>query len=268
MEIDEEYLKYFNKAKIDLNEDIPYPPNVLSIGYHTAGGIFEYPTTFGTEGNFSAITGAGKSRKSFLKSLLVASYIGGDANKFAPDIKSHRDKDKDILDFDTEQSKFHCQRTFKRVEQIVGKRYKKYYPFALRQFSHYERLDFIEKTILLPPVGTIGLVMIDGIADLVSDVNDLKECNAVVQKLMEWTDKSKCHLIVVIHTNHDSQKATGHLGSAVIKKAETVCFLTKEETITKVSFTATRGYHIDDFWFGVDNDGLPVVKENTNVYPY
>ena len=77
-DLPDDFMKMFSDAKIDLNEDIPYPPNVISIGEHTYGQS-TYPTTFGTEGNFSAITGAGKSRKSFFKSLLVASYIGGDA---------------------------------------------------------------------------------------------------------------------------------------------------------------------------------------------
>ena len=70
----DDFMKMFSDAKIDLNEDIPYPPNVLSIGEHTYGQS-TYPTTFGTEGNFSAITGAGKSRKSFFKSLLVGNTI-------------------------------------------------------------------------------------------------------------------------------------------------------------------------------------------------
>jgi len=259
------FMKMFEAAKIDLTQDIPYPPNVLSIGEH-AYGQTTYPTTFGTEGNFSCISGAAKSRKSFFKALLVASYIAGDTYKFAPNIKSHRTTDKVILDFDTEQSTFHALRSFKKVQAMVGASYKNYYPFSLRQFSKAERLDFIDKCISYEK--NLGLVIIDGIVDLCLDFNDQKSCDLVVGKLLEWTDKTQCHIIVIIHTNQDTSKARGHLGTFIQQKAETVTFLTKEETLTKVHVKETRGYPIDDFWFAIDNDGLPYVKENNNKLMY
>ena len=241
---------------VNLKEKISAPPIVLSMGEYQQGSQI-YDNSFGTEGNFSAITGAGKSRKSYFKSLLVASYIGGQSSRYADQIKPHRTEDKLIYDFDTEQSKWHSQMVFGRVGKIVGRPYKNYLPFSLRQLPHHERVEFIDWLIYKEQVGSIGLIVIDGIADLVSDVNNLQECNAIVQKLMEWTDYSKAHLIGVIHTNFDSGKPTGHLGSAVIKKAETVCFLKKEGEQTTVEFKQTRGFPIDSFGFRIDRDGLP-----------
>ena len=258
--IEDKMLNIFQDAYIDLKEKISAPPITLSIGQYTLGSQ-SFDNSFGTGGNFSAITGAGKSRKSFLKSLFVAAYIGGETSNYTDVIKTHRTEDKIILDFDTEQSKWHSQMVFSRVEKMTGKHYKKYYPFSLRQLSHHDRVDFIDWCIRKEQPEDIGLIIIDGIADLVSDVNDLKECNAVVQKLMEWTDYSKAHLIGVIHTNYDTGKPTGHLGSTVIKKAETVCFLKKQEKETVVEFKQTRGFPIDSFGFVIDNNGLPNTHE-------
>jgi len=56
-------------------------------------------------------------------------------------------------------------------------------------------------------------VIIDGIADLVSDVNNLEESNLVVQKIMKWSAELDCHIVTVIHSNFGSDKPTGHLGS-------------------------------------------------------
>jgi hypothetical protein len=53
---------------------------------------------------------------------------------------------------------------------------------------------------------------------LVSDVNNLEESNACVQKLMEWSAIYNCHIITVIHSNYGSSKPTGHLGSFLEKK--------------------------------------------------
>ena len=113
---------------INVNKKLEHPPITISIGTHSMGGKV-YPTAFGTDGNFSCIIGATKSMKTFLKSLVVASYIGGDTNKYAEDFKSHRDSDKYVLDFDTEQGAFHSQLTFKRVPMMVGSDYKNYCNF-------------------------------------------------------------------------------------------------------------------------------------------
>jgi hypothetical protein len=79
----------------------------------------------------------------------------------------------------------------------------------------------------------------------------------MVQKLMSWSTLSKAHIIVVIHTNFGTNKATGHLGSAIEKKAETVCQLEREDDATKVSFPFCRGFKIDEFSFKLDENGLP-----------
>ena len=42
----------------------------------------------------------------------------------------------------------------------------------------------------------IGLIIIDGVADLCSDVNSMEESNYVVQKLMEWTSDLNCHIYI------------------------------------------------------------------------
>ena len=59
---------------VDVNKKLSFPPVAISIGEHTIRGN-TYPTPFGTYGNFSAIVGPSKSKKTFLKSLLIESLI-------------------------------------------------------------------------------------------------------------------------------------------------------------------------------------------------
>jgi len=109
------------------------------------------------------------------------------------------------------------------------------------------------------------LVVIDGIADLVSDVNDLEQSNNVVQKIMEWSQKFSCHIITVIHSNFGSDKPTGHLGSLLEKKTETQIQL-ETNTVNKdwitVKCKRSRGYAFDTFSFKVNNVGLPEIIGN------
>ena len=258
-----DFKQMYSEAFVDVKVKLPPPPLAISIGGHEFRNEY-VPSRFGTYGNFSCIVGASKSRKSFLKSLITASYIGGQAIEYAPDIKGYRDDNKIILDFDTEQGKYDSQNTFKRSCEMVGAYTDLYKPFSLRKFDFNERLDFIEYCILDLHRDKVGLVLIDGFADLVSDTNDLTQANELVQKLMMWTDVSQCHIIGVIHQVGDVQKATGHLGSAIQKKSETVCFLKYiDKTITQVHFKYNRGYPIDDFEFYIGRDGLPRTQELT-----
>lgn len=249
---------------VDINVKVEKPPLALSIGEITMGQK-TYECEFGTYGNFSCIHGASKSKKTFLKSLIVATYIGGRANQFAPNIKSHREGNKYILDFDTEQSKWHAQRVFKRAMLIVGKNYEYYAPFYLRRYDWNTRLEYIEWIMNQPPYkGNIGLVNIDGYADLVKDINDLDSCNNLVQKIMTLSDVHNCHITGILHSNYGTEKPTGHLGSTILKKAETVCRLEidkEQKNITNVTFDYTRGFPIQEFSFQVNNSGLPEVVE-------
>jgi len=245
------FLDIYKDSFVNVLEDIEKPPIALSVGENEIA----------TYGNFSCIVGAPKSRKSFFKSLIIASYIGGNSINHAKDFITKRNEDKYILDFDTEQSKYHSQRVFKRVSYITKGNYEMYKPFSLRKYDFKERLQFIEWCLLESEMrGNIGFCSIDGLADLVLDVNDLAQCNSLVQKLLYWTDISKSHLLGVLHSNYGSKKATGHLGSAVMKKAETVCKLEFSLDHTKIEFSYTRGMPIDDMEMRVSSNGLPYVE--------
>lgn len=253
----------FESAFIDVTKKIEYPPTALSIGTHKISNI-EYPTNFGTYGNFSCMVGASKSRKTFFKSLITGCYIGGESFKYASAIKSHRDRECFVIDIDTEQSPFHAQRVFKRTMNIVGvDNYEYYKPFALRPYDPKQRVEFLEWLIYESEFkNNIGWFCIDGLADLVNDFNDLKESNKVVQKVMKWTDEKRFHLTTILHSNFGSSKAVGHIGSSVLKKAETVCAITTEEDITNVHFSHTRGFPIDDIQFKINDDGIPCLLQD------
>jgi hypothetical protein len=260
----DKYRALIHKHKLDLTKSTSYPDTLLSIGEQQMGEN-TYPCSFGTAGNFSCIVGGSKSRKTFFKSLLCASYIGGQSSNYSHLIKGHREKESFILDFDTEQGLWHSKNVALRVGKMVGNDYQNYLPFALREMAIKERVEFIEYLLLEHIVykKSTSLVFIDGLADLVYDVNDLKECNLLVQDLMRWTSQSNCHLVGVLHSNYGSSKPTGHLGSSIMKKAETVCVLNvneKDKNITDVKFTFTRGFGIDDFVLMIDENGLPFTK--------
>lgn len=251
------------ECAIDTNDVMEYPPTALSLGEKTIqakGGDITMPIPIGTYGNFSFVQAPPKSKKTFFVSLLASVYLSG-GNNFGGKLKGHRDG-RCLMHFDTEQGHWHAQRVFKRVQDMSNtKEVGCYHTYALRTIGYKERLQFIEHC-LEQNKGKNGLVIIDGVADLVSDVNNLEESNLCVQKIMQLSAKYDCHIITVIHSNYGSDKPTGHLGSFLEKKTENQIQLeintVNKEWIT-VSCKRSRGYAFETFSFSINEFGLPFV---------
>ena len=250
-------------CKVDPKESIDYPPVALSLGetlLKTKNKDYLLPIPIGTYGNFSFIQAPPKTKKTFLVSLLASVYLGA-KNHFGGGLRGHREN-KDLIHIDTEQGKWHCQKVFKKVLDMNSVDYSKnYHTFGLRSIGYKQRIQFIEYC-LEHKVENAGLLILDGIADLVSDVNNLEESNACVQKLMEWSAKYNIHIMCVIHSNFGSDKPTGHLGSFLEKKAETQIQL-QANTVNKdwitVKCKRSRGYSFETFSFKVNEIGLPEI---------
>ena len=251
---------------IDASTDLEYPPLALSFGtqtIQTKKGLKTYDVPIGTYGNFSFVQAPPKSKKTFFISLLSAVYLKGSLDGAGGNLKGHRDG-KCLVHFDTEQGKFHAQKVFKRVLDMTGLDKECYHTYGLRALSYKERIDFIEYYLYDKMEGkNIGMVVIDGMADLVSDVNNIEESNLATQKIMEWSAKLNCHIVTVIHSNFGSDKPTGHLGSFLEKKAETQIQLelnTVNKDLVTVSCKRSRGFSFDNFSFKVNQLGYPVVE--------
>lgn len=82
--------------------------------------------------------------------------------------------------------------------------------------------------------GGIHSILIDGVADLVNDVNDPGECNPLVAELHGLAIKYDTPILGVIHFNPGTAKSRGHLGSQLERKAETNLMLEKEGETTVI----------------------------------
>jgi hypothetical protein len=259
---------YEEECYINPLEKVEYPLPAISFGtkaFETKDGLIEYPIPVGTYGNFSFVQAPPKSKKTFFISLLSAVYLNDEINGISGDLKGNR-QGKHLIHFDTEQGNFHASLVFKRPMEMSGNKIENYHTYALRQLSAQDRIDFIEYCLYDKLEGKeVGVVIIDGIADLCSDVNNIEESNLVVQKLMKWTKELHCHIITVIHSNFGTDKPTGHLGSALEKKAETQIQLelnTVNKELVTVSCKRSRNTSFETFSFKVNKAGLPQVEGN------
>jgi len=55
---------------------------------------------------------------------------------------------------------------------------------------------------------------------------------------------------------------SGHLGSAILKKAETVAFVEKDDEVIRVTPEYTRNYPFQEFAFNLNEQYLPMQSDN------
>lgn len=241
--------------ELDLDKEIRAPDAVLSVG----------GSCIASRGNISTVVGEAKSKKTFLTSGLVGSLLHwrkDEARPF-PMMSSAPLFTGRIIWFDTEQSEFHARRVADRIARMSGFRPTEQFPhdprityFTLRELDPKDRLAMLLESLehFAPQ-----LVVIDGVADLQRNTNDLEESDRLVNLLMSLSTLHDCHILSILHTNPGSDKARGHLGSSLQRKSETVIYVHKvgEKSLVEPQFC--RNEPFERFAFCIDEEGIPVV---------
>jgi hypothetical protein len=247
------------RSYIDIEIPVVKPPIIMRI--KTKHGLESIYTRVLTLGNFSAIYGKSKAKKTFLATMFMAcAGRGGELDyTFQADLPSSRPG---IVLFDTEQSSYDAYITAKRISDMIGKNKSVFGSFDLREFSPIERCNIIDRFIEKRSQG-VSLIFIDGIADLAMAINDEIEASRIVSLLMKWTKVYNLHICVIIHQNKNDNFATGHLGSSIMKKAECLMSVTKDpidNLKSEISCDYIRGtMEFDKFTIVIDENGIPKV---------
>ncbi len=213
-------------------------------------------------GNISAVCGEAKSRKTFLTSGLVASAMAIPYNKLNNFQIVDKNHNLDVLWVDTEQGEMHVRKVVDRISEMTGAKLgglisePRLTTLALRELAPHERKQRMYDAMRLMHY---DLVVIDGIADLQRNTNDLEESDALVTELMALSTLAETHILCVLHTNPGSDKARGHLGSSLQRKAETVLFVHRVGETSVVEPQFCRNEPFERFAFCINDAGIPEV---------
>lgn len=255
---DEELESYLSKGEIKATDKVTIPPKILFVG----------DCTIATFGNFSASTGKAKSKKTFNISAMVAAAV---TNTTVLNYRACLPEGKrKILYFDTEQSKYHCHNVLERIYKLSGLSVKKDDPrllfWGLREYTPKLRIALIDYA--LRKHQEVGLVIIDGLRDLMYDINNGKEATDVMTVLMAWTSVYDLHIHTVLHLNKNDNNPRGHIGTELENKAETVLIISKNlqnNSITEVRPMHMRDKEFSTFAFHIDDNKLPVLDNGISV---
>lgn len=256
MELDEaeERLKPYI---VDMTKELPEVKPIISIDGSCVCSV----------GNISAICGEAKSRKTFLASALVASAMAYDVTWLNNFKSVDKNSDLVVLWVDTEQGERHVRKVIQRMSQMTGAAHggvpePRLITLALRELAPKERKQRLYDALFTMHY---DLVVIDGIADLQRNTNDLEESDALVTELMAISTIAQTHILCVLHTNPGSDKARGHLGSSLQRKSESVLFVHRVGDVSVVEPQFCRNEPFERFAFTIDDDGIPMLCDVPGV---
>lgn len=239
-----------------------------------------------------AITGKAKSGKTFVTSMLMACCQSRDVLAF----QRIGDEPFRVLWYDTEQSdestqdilrnrvmklaadKHGLAQTSEEVRESPCQSDAIFDVFNVRGVAWKERRDLLcEAVMRCRP----DLVIVDGIRDLVNDINDGVLAQEVMEELMHLSTEHDCCIVCVLHQNKSGEdhNLRGWIGTELMNKAFEVysCEKLLPQRIFSLEQTLTRKYDIErTMYFEVGDDGLPVScgvptdggsKDKTDGYP-
>ena len=241
-----------------------------------------------------AITGKAKSGKTFVTSMLMA--VGREGSIYQLPLNRMGEEPLHILWYDTEQSDESTQDILKNrimrmhthpqplpvgrggvtssAEDLFDETASKsiYSPpsqggagggsldvFNVRAVEWKQR-----RALLIEAVkrSKPDMVIVDGIRDLVNDINDGVLAQEVMEELLHLATQEECCIVCVLHQNKsgEDRNLRGWIGTELMNKAFEVyaCEKLMPERIFKMEQTLTRKYDIEHtMYFEVGEDGLP-----------
>ena len=230
---------------LDVTQDIVEPTWLLK--YQGVG--------FSPLGDIQVVRGMEGNGKSMLLTILMAAVLSGSCGGLTCDLKDTR-----VLYVDTEQNMASTLFVQRRVHHLCGWRGKeanaRFRVMMLREVETLQdRNAYLWQAIEdFKPTA----VFIDGVADLVSDINKFDECMVMVHKLMAEASRRFISIWSVLHVNYGSQKMRGHLGTEIAHKVSDVLSCQKDKSQDPPVFTVeqvkARNKDIQNFSFIVSDD--------------
>lgn len=234
--------KMLKDRRYDASNPPPKAPPIYSLG-----GV-----CIATSGNLTAITGQAKSGKSSLLAAMIAAAHDPQGDTLG--MTSNNDRGGALIHFDTEQAP---EDHFSLVGQALRRAVR---PSVLPWFRSYCLTDQTPPELLaalkfeaaaaLEACGFIHSIIVDGIADLVWDVNDPEESNSLILEVRALSIKYACPVVCVLHENPTTEaggrnKTRGHLGSQLERKAFASLTLSKDaDGVVSVYSGNSRKLHI------------------------
>jgi hypothetical protein len=194
--------------------------------------LFARGKRLGSFGNFIAITGKPKSRKSaFAQAIISAAITATPQLDFVVTLPPGKNG---VILIDTEQDRNDLAMSLERLKrQATISSFNQFPQFSVYSVSTLdpgEIHNFISE--LLRQNTNAGLVVVDGLLDLINDMNDVKEARELLAQIKTWAIVHDILFVTILHQSKSSGFSIGHLGSFADRKAQSVLSVEKNQDET------------------------------------
>ena len=236
--------------------------------------MFDVPCFY--RGELVADCGKAKSGKTFFLSILMAACL----TEKALALERHTESDKGppdptefkplrVLWIDTEQSQQSTQEILRdRIIPLAKKSVcnknlsvcdSNLFAFNLRGLGFEKRGKMVDVAMrAIKP----DIAIIDGVKDLMTDINDAVQATLIMEKLMALAKELNCCIVCVLHQNKSEadRNMRGSIGTELTNKAFEVfqCEVINESDAFKVTQTYSRKQKMKrKLYYRVNDQGLP-----------
>ena len=202
-------------------------------------------------GDIHLIQAQAKQGKSTLVTILVAVCRCG---QLGP-VEYALDHPSKVIVFDTEQFEGDSHSQLMMMHELgEDDNGTEIIMFNLRKLGFAERTAFVKQAILREKP---TLVIIDGIRDLIADINDSVGCPLLVQDLMQLASEVSCAIISVLHNNPSDGKARGWIGTETTNKSGYSIEVEKSGSVVTVKTPVFRGAPVPEWQFAFGEGKKP-----------
>lgn len=237
---------------------------------------------FGTpcfpRGDLTTITGPAKSGKTFLVSMLMACCV----NRRVLEFERICEEPLRVVLLDTEQSRMTTKRILTdRVSKMIGLTDpnqsstlnafpdEQFYVLNARSLTPKERVDMLRLAI---ETYKPDIVIVDGIADLMDDINNGPDATTLMQQLLGMAAAHNCNITTIIHLNRSGERLNlrGWIGTVMVQKSYEVlnCEKVFKTQIFSADLTFSRRFHLErTLYYEIDQEGLPFATAKPDTQP-
>lgn len=218
--MEKNYLEILNACKLDATTKIPND-NIYFVIQNKC---------IGSTGNFVSLVGLPKAGKSTFISAIIAAGISK-KEIFGMNIITYENKYRIAL-FDTEQSNIDFQNKAKQIKRLSKQAdiYKNLDVYTVTEHSANTIMHLIKMYLEITP--TCAVLVVDGILDLIDNMNDEKQSKYLTKFLRVMAKKFDVLIITVLHLGKKDKTSIGHIGSSSDRYAQSTLEIekTKEGT--------------------------------------
>lgn len=220
--------------------------------------------------DLSVFAGVAKTGKTLVTSMLMAAATTAEDDPNVLALKRIRQEPLKVMWYDTEQSLETTKEIMvKRIAKMVGGTFPdtQFFVFNVRAMTSEERNKMLGVAI---ESYRPDIVIVDGIADLLPDINDGPKAIELISELLGLADANNCNITVNIHLNRSGEKSNlrGWLGSMLLQKAFEVfncAKVFKTDVLSVELFMSRKVNESVTFYYKINNQGMPESTEEPDT---